>query len=331
MRNIGYLLMIVLALGIFSCKQDKSGESGGDLIKLTGVQVDVVLNMQWTDYPITRSATLSQSECQRRFIVELWQGGRKLSRQTVIPRDLVPGQTEITLLQGLYLNPQEYTLAVWSDFVKLGSTADLYYDTSDLANVSCREPYTGNTDLRDCYYCKTELDLRPYANQTDSKVPVILDMVRPLAKYRIIATGLGGFRQMVQDDYPGVTEFDIHFSYNFFFPTGFNILENKLSQSREGVVFTGTFTLPADGVDEVELGSDYIFVNGTDTYIPMSMEVFSPDGTKVISRVQGLEVPYQRCYLTTVRGGLLKAFVDSGGIVINPDFDGDIDFDLDRL
>ena len=50
----------------------------------------------------------------------------------------------------------------------------------------------------------------------------------------------------------------------------------------------------------------------------------------VISRTTGLEVPYRRGHLTTVRARFLTNEMQ-GGVDIDDDFDGNIDVDLDGL
>lgn len=91
------------------------------------------------------------------------------------------------------LHAVEYTLAVWTDYVVAGTTTDLYYNTENLQQVTCTTPYTGSTGYRDCLYGSTTLDLRPYRDEWNVRVQAKVDMVRPLAKYRIIATDVQEF------------------------------------------------------------------------------------------------------------------------------------------
>lgn len=59
------------------------------------------------------------------------------------------------------------------------------------------------------------------------------------------------------------------------------------------------------------------------------MEI-NDSGGNLVSRTAGLEVPYRRGHLTTVRARFLTNEM-KGGVDINYDFEGDIDVDLDDL
>ena len=72
-----------------------------------------------------------------------------------------------------------------------------------------------------------------------------------------------------------------------------------------------------------------MFVNGAESFVSLSMEIRDSDGN-VISRTTGLEVPYRRGHLTTVRARFLTNEMQ-GGVDIDDEFEGDIDIDLDGL
>ncbi len=157
-----------------------------------------------------------------------------------------------------------------------------------------------------------------------------MELVRPLAKYEIIATDAAAFLEMARNKYPGQTDFTIRFFYGFYLPTGFNIWEGKPARSQLGVTFTDVLTLPAEGTEELTLGSDYLFVNGADSYVPLSIEIRTAGG-EPIGRAISLDVPYRRGYLTTVRGRFLTDLSASAGIGIDPEFGGDINIDLNTF
>ena len=224
----------------------------------------------------------------------------------------------------------EYTLAVWTDYVAAGTEADLYYNTEDLQQVSCTTPYTGNTPYRDCLYGTVLLDLRDYRNEWNAKVQVQVDMVRPLAQYEIIATDVKDFLAKSQRQREAGTAHSVTFSYGFYFPLGFNVLTGKPQKSQMNVAFTAPLTVPDDGREEYTIGTDFIFVNGEESYVPLEIRIADSDGY-VVSLTTGLNVPYRRGHLTTLRGRFLTSKV-SPGVGINPDFDDDdINIDLDDL
>lgn len=241
---------------------------------------------------------------------------------------LIATDTEKEYRMGLSLFKGAYDVKLWVDYaVEAGK--DLYYNTNDLQSIICTEPYTGSTDYRDCMYGATTIDLTSYEDNATEKIEVKAALERPLAKYRIIATDVEEFLRKTKKQRADGNTYTITFSYGFYLPTGFNIVTGKPMNSLTGVKYSAPITIPDDGSQECVMGTDFIFVNGTESFVVLTIELTDADG-KVVSRTRGLEVPYRRGYQTTVRGKFLTNEMQ-GGIDIDTDYEGDIDVDLDKL
>ena len=335
---IGFIALVLATL-LVSCVHDYPTltEDGSEGIDPTLVEVNTEVTLDLELLPLqivtnkARSGTTKAGEgtdFRRRFIVEAWRDGKAVARQVTVMEESDESNQAISLPIHLKLHAVEYTLAVWTDYVAAGTEADLYYDTRDLQYVACTDPYTGSTDYRDCLYGTTALDLRQYRDEWNAKVQIKVDMVRPLAKYELIATDVQKFLQKTERQRAGGTAYTITVSYGFYFPLGFNVLIGKPERSEMGVAFTAPLTVADNGSGECTLASDYIFVNGEESYVPLSIEI-KDDAGNGISRTTGIDVPYRRGHLTTVRGHFLTNRYDTG-IGIDPDFDDDdINIDLD--
>ena len=336
-----YSLLFLFIILLAGCVHDypgmtADGEEGVDPT-LVQVNTEVTLDLELVPLEIitgkARSGTTKAAAdtYRRRFIIEARRDGKVAQRQVTVPEEAEEsGSGKITLPVNLRLHALEYTLAVWTDYVAAGTEADLYYNTEDLQQVSCTTPYTGNTPYRDCLYGTVLLDLRDYRNEWNAKVQVQVDMVRPLAQYEIIATDVKDFLAESQRQRETGTAHSVTFSYGFYFPLGFNVLTGKPQNSQMNVAFTAPLTVPDDGREEYTIGTDFIFVNGEESYVPLEIRIADSDGY-VVSLTTGLNVPYQRGHLTTLRGRFLTSKV-SPGVGINPDFDDDdINIDLDDL
>lgn len=344
--TIGFIAL-VLTIALAGCVHDypgmtEEGEEGVDPT-LVEVNTEVTLDLELVPLEIitqesARSGTnkarnittKADDGYRRRFIIEARREGKPTTRQvTVMETAEEDGDAKISLPIHLKLHALEYTLAVWTDYVKAGTTDDLYYDTDNLQQVACTDPYTGSTPHRDCLYGTAALDLRQYRNEWNARVQVKVDMVRPLAKYELIATDVQKFLQKTQKQRAGGTAYTITVSYGFYFPLGFNVLSGKPDRSEMGVAFTAPLVVTDNGSGECTLASDYIFVNGDESYVPLGIEIKDNAGNG-ISRTTGIDVPYRRGHLTTVRGHFLTNRYDTG-IGIDPDFDDDdINIDLDN-
>lgn len=337
MKRKYYLLFMLFAALLSGCVHDyptltPDGEEGVDPT-LVQVNTEVTLDLELVPLEIITQANARQgttkaaTDYRRRFIVEARRDGKTEARQVTVMEEAETGSEKITLPINLKLHAVAYTLAVWTDYVVAGTDADLYYNTADMQQIACTEPYTGSTDYRDCLYGTAALDLRPYRDEWNAKVQTKVDMVRPLAKYEIIATDVKEFLEKTGRQRDEGAAYTITFSYGFYLPTVFNVLTGKPADSQTGVTYTVPLTVPTDGAEECTIGTDYVFVNGAESFVSLTMEIRDDEGT-VVSRTTGLEVPYCRGHLTTVRARFLTNEMQ-GGVDIDDDFEGDIDVDLD--
>ena len=342
--TIGFIAL-VLTIVLAGCVHDypsmtEDGEEGIDPT-LVEVNTEVTLDLELVPLEIitqknarsgtTKARAGKQTDYRRRFIIEAWREGKPTARQVTVmdTAEEENGDGKISLPIRLKLHALDYTLAVWTDYVAADTDTDLYYDTKDLQYVACRDPYTGSTDYRDCLYGTAALDLRNYRDEWNAKVQVKVDMVRPLAKYELIATDVKDFLRKTKKQRTDGEALTITFSYGFYLPTVFNVLSGKPADSRTGIAYTTPLTVPMDGQEECTIGTDFVFVNGEESFVKLSMEI-QDGGGNVISRTTGLEVPYRRGHLTTVRARFLTNEMQ-GGVDIDDEFEGDIDFDLDGL
>lgn len=313
--TIGFIAL-VLTIVLAGCVHDypsmtEDGEEGVDPT-LVEVNTEVTLDLELVPLEIitqkkarrgttkapdetTKARAGEQTDYRRRFIIEAWRGGKPESRQVTVmdTAEEEDGDGKISLPIHLKLHALDYTLAVWTDYVAAGTTDDLYYDTDNLQQVACRDPYTGSTPYRDCLYGTTALDLRQYRDEWNTKVQVKVELVRPLAKYELIATDVKDFLRKTKKQRTDGEAFTITFSYGFYLPTVFNVLSGKPADSRTGIAYTTPLTVPTDGQEECTIGTDFVFVNGEESFVSLSMEI-RDGGGNVISRTTGLEVPYRR-------------------------------------
>ena len=84
----------------------------------------------------------------------------------------------------------------------------------------------------------------------------------------------------------------------------------------------------AENDEEITLGFDYIFVNGNETTLSISVEVYNSKGEKMSSS-NPVNVPIVRSKMTLVKGEFLTSKA-TGGVSINPGYDGE-DYNVEIL
>lgn len=341
--TIGFIAL-VLTIVLAGCVHDypsmtEDGEEGIDPT-LVEVNTEVTLDLELVPLEIitqknarggtTKARAGKQTDYRRRFIIEAWREGKPTARQVTVMEDAEEdGDGKITLPIRLKLHAVEYTLAVWTDYVKAGTDTDLYYDTKNLQRVACTAPYTGSTPYRDCLYGTTALDLRQYRDEWNAKVQIKVDMVRPLAKYELIATDVAEFLERTAQQRAQGESYTVTFSYSFYIPAVFDVLAGKPCESWPEISFTLPLALPEEGETLHTVGSDFIFANGGEASVLLTMEIRDSRGNRV-SRVSGIEVPYRRGHLTTLKGAFLTSEM-KGGVEIDTEWDGEVEIDMDNL
>lgn len=256
-----------------------------------------------------------------RCVAELRKAG---TDQLILRKPATPSlQADGTYLVELATNEGFYDLSLWTDYARTTAPlADTYYHTENLkAVVINTHPYVANTDSKDAAYaCRTNLSLP--AEGAETKV----ELQRPLAKYRLVATDAEEYRKLMAEDeteYPPLEQLTVKVTYEGFFPSSFNVSTEKPNGAVNGseIIYSQILPHTADADKEVEMGSDWVLVNGTESFITVTIRIERSDG-KVVSEKSGVRIDYRRGYLTTVKGKFLTAGHTGGGIHIDTGWEG---------
>ena len=201
-----------------------------------------------------------------------------------------------------------------------GSVEDLYYNTSRFEYIALAEgDHSGSNDRRDAFVGTLVQEV------TDEYAEAEVQMSRPMAKFNFISTDLQDFLGRVMENpvkssgNASLGDYKVVFRYNGFMPSAYNQHTAKPTDSTTGVSFESTMTQLDD--TEVEMGFDYVFTNGSESVVSVSVEVYDVDGT-MLSRSKAFDVPLVRSKLTTVKARFLTSDA-AGGVVVDPGYNGD--------
>lgn len=225
-----------------------------------------------------------------------------------------------------------YRFYVWTDFVLAGTQNDYFYNTTNFRRISLQGVHEGNNDFRDAFSGSADLKvIRLGSKETPSTVTV--PMRRPLAKFEFITTDLQEFitktieamirKEEVETDSNTKTpvvdleKYTVVFFYSGYMPNAYNMMEGKPCDSATGVKFSSTIS--AINSHDARMGFDYVFVNGAESSVMVTVALYDEDGTQ-LSISRQIEVPIKRSMLTTVRGSFLMQNT-GGGVAIEPGFE----------
>lgn len=226
----------------------------------------------------------------------------------------------------LSLAEGDYNILLWTDYVPEAAKShrtDHYYTTTDLTYIQFSEtlPYTANSDSRDAYALSFEAQVSGGKQFTEKAIT----LERPLAKYQLLATDIKKYRIFERiNDYPPMEELTVTVSYDGFFPNRFDVSTNMPTDAVMGIAYKGIVQPTAESPDSIAtIGSDYVFVNGSESEVQVTITITDNKG-KTIARVPNVKIPYRRDRLTTLKGEFLTAGITTAGIVIDPDWEGEL-------
>ena len=234
-----------------------------------------------------------------------------------------------------------YRFYVWTDFVLAGTQNDYFYNTTNFRRISLQGAHEGNNDFRDAFSGSADLKvIRRGSKETPSTVTV--QMRRPLAKFEFITTDLQEFitktiEAMIRKEEAEVAakagetksegdtktpvvdleKYTVVFFYSGYMPNAYNMMEGKPCDSATGVKFSSAIS--AIDNHDARLGFDYVFVNGEESSVMVTVALYDEEGTQ-LSISRQIEVPIKRSMLTTVRGSFLMQNT-GGGVAIDPGFE----------
>ncbi|MCM1503568.1 MAG: hypothetical protein NC127_00020 [Muribaculum sp.] len=233
-----------------------------------------------------------------------------------------------------------YDIWVWSDYADGESQKSLFFNSEDFSSVWYPDPYNGNNELRDAFRGASTVKVDDRL-ESDYEEHAELPLERPLARYEFISIDLAEFLENEisrgerlaaeqgrsapsrVEDIP-LDQYRVKMIYTGYMPSEFNVFTNKPVNSKLGMSYNASVTKLND--DEARLGFDHVMVNGHESSIPVAMEVYDPDGL-LIGRTNAIEVPTKRSQVTVVRGRFLTSKA-SGGVGINPDFNGEYNIEI---
>jgi len=310
-------IYIILLLAFIGCRDEESHIQEPDKIATT---LRLSLTLPDKELPeFTKNSASRTHDYSLRATAEVYPKG---SNECLLRHSsILSGHTfDLSLAEG------DYDILLWTDYVPEAGKShrtDHYYTTTDLTYVQFSEtlPYTANTDSRDAHALSFEAEVSGGKQFTEKAIT----LERPLAKYQLLATDVEKYRLFERiNNYPPMEELRVSVSYEGFFPNRFDVSTNMPTDAVVGIAYTGIVQPTAETPEATAvIGSDYVFVNGSESEVTVTITITDKNG-KTIARVPNVKINYRRDRLTTLSGEFLTAGITTAGIVIDPDWEGEL-------
>ena len=226
--------------------------------------------------------------------------------------------------------PGNYNIMVWSDLVQKEGD-DHFHDAGNFAEIRLQGEHRGNNDYRDAFRGTGSIALE--ASIKEQKTDTLeITMQRPLAKFEFITNDLKEFldKEIEYLKQEATTrgenaptrvdtdKYKVVFHYSGYMPNAYNMNTDKPVDSATGVMFESKLGILND--NEASLGFDYVFVNGKEAGVSIQIGLYDGENRQ-IALSDPIDVSLRRSHHTILRGSFLMQQA-TGGIVINPEFDG---------
>lgn len=252
----------------------------------------------------------------------------------IFTKDVAEGYDHEVTLE---LPAGNYDIKVWSDLVQtFGNT--YFYHADNFSEIMLQGEHQANTDHRDAFRGSGNIHL---ISDIVEQIPETLEIVmqRPLAKYEFITTDLQEFIEKefeylakeaeTRGENPPIRvntdDYNAVFYYSGFMPSAYNIKTDKPVDSTIGVLFNSELTVLNQ--NEASLGFDYVFVGNEKSAVTMQIGFYDKEGRQV-ALTNPINIPLQRSHHTILKGSFLMQQA-SGGITIDPDFDGNYNIEIE--
>ncbi|MCM1309558.1 MAG: hypothetical protein NC301_00850 [Bacteroides sp.] len=234
-----------------------------------------------------------------------------------------------------------YSAIVWVDYVDARNPdSDLHYSVKDFDNITLAgDTHAGNTETREAFRGTASFSVLADGTVADAEsrepveyVPITVE--RPLARFEFITTDLEEYLARSRSENadapalspaPNPYDYTVRIRYTGYMPSVYNAHLNKPVDSTMGVSFAGKTEILS--ANEASLGFDHVFVNGSEASVQVALDIYNSDTGALISSSSTINVPLQRNRRTVVRGKFLTTTA-SGGVGINPEFNGDFNIEI---
>jgi hypothetical protein len=279
---------------------------------------------------------------QQRVVVFAYQDDILVASETSVI-STQSGTFELPL--NIKLDPTAYTLTVWTDYVQGSEAISSAYNISPTGRVSCVAPYKGSDPWREAYYATAAIDLSEFADKYEADVEIDMTLHRPTAQFRVVTDGVQEFLDATADK-SVLDKYTVTFSYNFSFPTTFDIRQGQPVGSEENISYTVPLNLNTTD-DESLLGFDDVFTGATGSFVSLNVVIKDNTG-QLLAEYDDIRVDYTPNKVNVIRGSFLPIVRDlpgleepeepgdepdqdgDSGVQIDSDYDGDIDINLDE-
>ncbi len=269
------------------------------------------------------------------YVVELHKdqyGEEPVLRREIGARKNGDGSTTVEL--DVQLHAGSYKGVAYAVAAENADGQGKIFRLDDLTSIGYGDAYPGNTDAKESYEVRFDLNLPADVWLSTYEATELLQS--PMGSVEVTSTDAAEFvkheiarleslNQKGPDSRSEEMDIEwsnyyVKWSFDMYYPISYNAYTGLPNKAEREVSFVADIVPQND--TEASLGFDYIFVNGQKSQVSLSLELYDKENN-LLNVYSGIEVPVERGKTTIIRGEYLTNRKEPG-IGIDPGFDGDI-------
>lgn len=213
------------------------------------------------------------------------------------------------------------TIAAWSDWVRRSDGAALY-SADGAATATMTAAYTACTEARDIFAGTATANIGEASGRVD------IDLRRCAARYELVATDAEAFARRIAAEGRDPRGWRVRVEYAEAVATSYSIADGTALRP-SAIAYETPLPAVTAGARELTLGFDYcLCAPGGSMTLAADVTILDATGATIASTRTSIAL--RAGANTTVRGRFLTTAI-TGGIGIDPDYDGTVDTDLGTL
>lgn len=341
-KNISYILcLMALPAWMGACQLHEepeltaNGELGVDPTEVT-VNAQLSLSLTLSEGEGGTSRIPADEGYLHRFIIDAYQGDAYI-RQAVVYEDIVEGRTHVSIPVEMKLHARDYRIAVWADYVQAADTiTDWWYNTTTLSPVIKSDlTYKGNIEYKDVFCGMQRVNLSDYRDEWNAVVPIEMTLERPVGRYELIATDVQEFRDKIAaGEIAEGSTLTARINYSDYQPVGIDVLTGELRNPLSYLSYETPIRLPEEGIDDLNIGFDYVFCEAEGSEIPLEVTIVAEYGDEQTTIARSIiRIPAERGMNVTMRDNFLTAdpALAEDGVGIDSSYDDEVDLEVDII
>lgn len=327
MKHPGFHIIPVLCFLWLSLSGCIHTYPDGDGIDPTLVQlgVEVSIDIDWQPIEVALTKADDIKDCTHRLIIEFNRNGKLHGRCEHLLSEEEYAKGNIKLIMPFDFNAVTYDISAWLDCL-VNDNNENFYNTSSLAEITRNDNHIVWTDVAECAFASTSVNLQEYKDQWNAKVVVPITLTSPIARFEFVATDFSEFYDFIAPNIGKGETYTVCLAFECRIAKAFNAAKNEGATYLSNPEYYFSLSPPEIESSGGKIICGSIFLGDRPQTIQAKVLVFN-SARMIVSKSPTIQFSVERGKITKITGDMLTDYY-TGSFNINNIWDGEIIIEL---